>query len=156
MIESVIYGRDADKYIIINWLPSETDNRRQFFLLWVWVGGLGKSTLPQHVYNDPKIDNAKFDSKAWVRVSDNFHVLALTKTMLEAITDRKDDSGNLETIHKKLEKKLSGKKFLLVLDDVWNQTRCELLLPMTLLEVEFLLQHVIRKLLLTCSLKCIA
>ncbi|ESW23794.1 hypothetical protein PHAVU_004G075900 [Phaseolus vulgaris] len=110
-------GLDADKYIIINWLPSETDNRRQFFLLWVWVGGLGKSTLPQHVYNDPKIDNAKFDSKAWVRVSDNFHVLALTKTMLEAITDRKDDSGNLETIHKKLEKKLSGKKFLLVLDD---------------------------------------
>jgi len=91
----------------------------------VGMGGLGKTTLAQHVYNDPKIEDAKFDIKAWVCVLDNFHVLTLTKTILEAITDRNDDSENLEMVHKKLKEKLSGKKFLLVLDDVWNQRQDE-------------------------------
>jgi len=122
--ESVIYGRDADKEMIINWLTSETDIPNQPSILSiVGMGGLGKTTLAQHVYNDPKIHDAKFDSKAWVCVSDHFNVLTVTKTILEAITDKNDDSENLEMVHKKLKEKLLGKKFLLVLDDVWNQRR---------------------------------
>jgi len=124
--ESVIYGRDADKEMIVNWLTSETDIRNQPSILSiVGMGGLGKTTLAQHVYNDPKMDHAKFDTKAWVCVSDHFNVLTVTKTILEAITDKKDDSENLEMVHKKLKEKLCGKKFLLVLDDVWNQRRDE-------------------------------
>nr|ACJ22811.1 NBS-LRR type putative disease resistance protein CNL-B8 [Phaseolus vulgaris]ACZ74686.1 CNL-B8 [Phaseolus vulgaris] len=126
MVESVICGRDADKDIIINWLTIETDhpNQPSIFSI-VGMGGLGKTTLVQHVYNDPKIEDAKFDIKAWVCVSDDFHVLTVTKTILEAITNRKDDSGNLEMVHKKLKEKLLGRKFLLVLDDVWNERREE-------------------------------
>ncbi|ESW22913.1 hypothetical protein PHAVU_004G005600 [Phaseolus vulgaris] len=126
VVESVIYGRDADKDIIINWLTSETDNPNQPSILSiVGMGGLGKTTLAQHVYSDPKIEDAKFDIKAWVCVSDHFHVLTVTRTILEAITNQKDDSGNLQMVHKKLKEKLSGKKFLLVLDDVWNERPAE-------------------------------
>ncbi|KAK8469933.1 hypothetical protein PHAVU_004G013200 [Phaseolus vulgaris] len=126
VVESVIYGRDSDKDIIINWLTSETDNpNHPSILSIVGMGGLGKTTLAQHVYNDPKIEDAKFDIKAWVCVSDHFHVLTVTRTILEAVTDKTDDSGNLEMVHKKLKGKLSGKKFLLVLDDVWNERREE-------------------------------
>ena len=122
--ESVIYGRDADKEMIIDWLTSETEIRNQPSILSiVGMGGLGKTTLVQHVYNEPKIEDAKFDSKAWVCISDHFDVLTVTKTILEAITRQKDDSENLEVVHNKLKEKLSGKKFLLVLDDVWNQRR---------------------------------
>ncbi|XP_068501334.1 putative disease resistance RPP13-like protein 1 [Phaseolus vulgaris] len=122
VVESVIYGRDADIDIIINWLTSETNNPNQPSILSiVGMGGLGKTTLVQHVYSDPKIEDAKFDIKAWVCVSDHFHVLTVTRTILEAITNKKDDSGNLEMVHKKLKEKLLGKKFLLVLDDVWNE-----------------------------------
>jgi len=122
--ESVIYGRDSDKETIMNWLTLETDIQNQPSILSiVGMGGLGKTTLAQHVYNDPKMDHAKFDTKAWVCVSDHFDVLTLTKTILDAITDKKDDSGNLEMVHQKLKENLSGKKFLLVLDDVWNQRR---------------------------------
>nr|AAK61318.1 NBS-LRR resistance-like protein J78 [Phaseolus vulgaris]AAK61322.1 NBS-LRR resistance-like protein J78 [Phaseolus vulgaris] len=126
VVESVIYGRDADKDIIINWLTSEIDNSNHpsIFSI-VGMGGLGKTTLAQHVYNDPKIEDVKFDIKAWVCVSDHFHVLTVTRTILEAITDKTDDSGNLEMVHKKLKEKLSGKKFLLVLDDVWNERPAE-------------------------------
>jgi len=126
MVESVIYGRDADKDIIINWLKSETHNSKQPSILSiVGMGGLGKTTLAQHVYNDPKIHDAKFDIKAWVCVSDHFHVLTVTRTILEAITNQKDDSENLEMVHKKLKERLSGRKFFLVLDDVWNERREE-------------------------------
>ncbi|XP_068501514.1 putative disease resistance RPP13-like protein 1 isoform X2 [Phaseolus vulgaris] len=126
VVESVIYGRDADKDIIINWLTSEIDNPNQPSILSiVGMGGLGKTTLAQHVYSDPKIEDAKFDMKAWVCVSDHFQVLTVTRTILEAITNQKDDSVNLEMVHKKLKEKLSGKKFLLVLDDVWNERPAE-------------------------------
>jgi len=125
VVESVIYGRDADKDIIINWLTSETDNpNHPSILSIVGMGGLG-NTLAQHVYNDPKIEDAKFDIKAWVYVSDHFHVLTVTRTILETVTDKIDDSRNLEMVHKKLKEKLSGRKFLLVLDDVWNERREE-------------------------------
>ncbi|XP_068503587.1 putative disease resistance protein RGA3 [Phaseolus vulgaris] len=124
VVESVIYGRDAEKDIIINWLKLETDNRNQpsiLILSIVGMGGLGKTTLAQHVYNDPKIEDAKLDIKAWVCVSDYFHVFTVTRTIIEAFTGEKDNSRNLEMVYKRLEEKLLGRKFFLVLDDVWNE-----------------------------------
>ncbi|CAJ1946721.1 unnamed protein product [Sphenostylis stenocarpa] len=126
VVESVIYGRDADKEMIFNWLTSAADNRNQPSILSiVGIGGLGKTTLAQHVYNDPRMDEAKFDIKAWVCVSDDFDVLRVTKAILEAITKSKDDSGDLEMVHGRLKEKLAGKRFLLVLDDVWSERREE-------------------------------
>lgn len=89
------------------------------------MGGLGKTTLAQHIYNDPRMEEADFHIKAWVCVSDDFNVFRLTKIILEAITKSKDNSRELEMIHGRLKEKLTGKRFLLVLDDVWNERREE-------------------------------
>ncbi|WVZ13608.1 hypothetical protein V8G54_011174 [Vigna mungo] len=125
VVESVIYGRDADKEMIFNWLTSENENHNHLSILSiVGMGGLGKTTLAQHVYNDPKMET-KFDIRAWVCVSDHFDILTVTKTILEAITKSKDDSEDLEMVHGRLKEKLSGKKFLLILDDVWSERREE-------------------------------
>ncbi|XP_047162166.1 putative disease resistance RPP13-like protein 1, partial [Vigna umbellata] len=122
--ENVIYGRDYDKETIFNWITYETDNRNQLSILSiVGMGGVGKTTLAQHVYNDPRMEEADFSIKAWVCVSDDFDVMVVTSTILEAITKSKDDSRNLEMAHGRLKEKLSGKKFFLVLDDVWNERR---------------------------------
>nr|XP_007150945.1 hypothetical protein PHAVU_004G007900g [Phaseolus vulgaris]ESW22939.1 hypothetical protein PHAVU_004G007900g [Phaseolus vulgaris] len=124
-LKECTYSGDGSD-IIINWLTSETDNPNQPPILSiVGMGGLGKTTLAQHVYSDPKMEDAKFDIKAWVCVSDHFHVLTVTRTILEAITNQNDDNGNLEMVHKKLKEKLLGKRFLLVLDDVWNERPTE-------------------------------
>ncbi|KHN37726.1 Putative disease resistance RPP13-like protein 1 [Glycine soja] len=76
LVESVIYGRDDDKEMIFNWLTSDIDNCNKLSILSiVGMGGLGKTTLAQHVYNDPRIEN-KFDIKAWLKeLPSNLHKL---------------------------------------------------------------------------------
>jgi len=119
-----IYGRDYDKQLIFDWLTSDNKNRNQPSILSiVGMGGVGKTTLAQHVFNDPKVDEAKFDVKAWVCVSDEFDVFKLSRAILEAVTKSTNDSRDLEMVHTRLQKKLTGKKFLLVLDDVWNENQ---------------------------------
>jgi len=122
--EDVIYGRDEDKEKILNWLTSDDENGSQLSILCiVGMGGMGKTTLAQHVYNDPKIKEGRFDEKAWVCISDEFDVLKVSQAIIGAFTKSKDDSEDLQMVHEKLERKLAGRKFLLVLDDVWNEDR---------------------------------
>ena len=63
-----------------------------------------------------------FDLKAWVCVSEDFDIVRLTKEILYSFTlETCHDNNNLESLQGKLQEKLSGKKFLLILDDVWNE-----------------------------------
>jgi len=124
--EDVIYGRDEDKKIILDWLTSDNSNHNQLSILSiVGMAGMGKTTLAQHVYNDPKMKEARFDEKAWVCISDEFDVLKVSKAIIGAFTKSKDYSEDLEMVHRKLKEKLTGRKFLLVLDDVWNEDRVQ-------------------------------
>jgi len=121
--QEVIYGRDDDKEIILNWLTSDNENHNQLSIFSiVGMGEMGKTTLAQHVYNDPMIE-AKFAIKAWVCISDEFGVFKLTREILETIHKSTDDSRNLEMVQGRLKESLTGRKFLLVLDDVWNEDR---------------------------------
>jgi len=47
----------------------------------------------------------------------------LTRAILESILKETDNSRNLEMVQGRLKEKLKGMKFLLVLDDVWNEHR---------------------------------
>jgi len=121
--QEVIYGRDEDKQIILNWLTSDNGNQNQLSILSiVGMGGMGKTTLAQHAYNDPMIKDI-FAIKVWVCVSDEFDVFKLSRAILETIHKSTDDSRNLEMVQGRLKESLTGSKFLLVLDDVWNEDR---------------------------------
>ncbi|TYH21562.1 hypothetical protein ES288_A04G054000v1 [Gossypium darwinii] len=87
----------------------------------VGMGGMGKTTLAQLVYNDTSIKEC-FDHKAWVCVSDDFDAVNITKTILKSIDAGSHDDNDFNLLQVKLKEKLSGKRFLLVLDDIWNES----------------------------------
>ena len=119
--EGHTYGRDEDKKAIVKLLLESGDAQLSVIPI-VGMGGLGKTTLAQLVYRDDEV-SSYFDLKAWVCVSGDFDIVRLTKEILHSVDTSESchDNNNLESLQGKLEEKLSGKKFLLILDDVWNE-----------------------------------
>ncbi|WMV14218.1 hypothetical protein MTR67_007603 [Solanum verrucosum] len=84
------------------------------------MGGLGKTTLARLIYNDEQIVRY-FDERIWVCVSEIFDVNKIIRLVLESLTQRSIDVQSRNALLQILHKELGGRKYLLVLDDVWNE-----------------------------------
>ncbi|KAI0514117.1 hypothetical protein KFK09_010151 [Dendrobium nobile] len=121
-----LIGRGKEKELVMEWLrnpsnePRETEFYRNITLLSiVGHGGMGKTTLLQHVYKDEIIK--EFDLKMWVCVSNNFDVKKVVADMLESLKKERPRLETLEALQGRLEEVVMSKKFLLVLDDIWEE-----------------------------------
>ncbi|KAM3276663.1 hypothetical protein ACQJBY_044834 [Aegilops geniculata] len=128
---SVAIGRDKDCDGIVAMLHDKEDaqpdtNRAQCHYSVIGIhgiGGSGKSTLSQLVCAREQKDG-HFNLVVWVHVSQDFSVDAIFRQMSEAATRTPcRQFNNLDTLQTNLEKVLHGKRFLLVLDDVWYNNR---------------------------------
>ncbi|KAL4601012.1 hypothetical protein ACB092_11G241200 [Castanea dentata] len=115
-----VIGRDNDKEEIIKILLDPNVEESVLILPIVGLGGLGKTTLAQLIFNDNKIQNS-FEQKLWVCVSDDFEVKVIVKKILECARSMKPEDLEMNTLIEDLRKKIDRKRYLLVLDDVWNE-----------------------------------
>ncbi|KAL2553368.1 putative late blight resistance protein-like protein R1B-12 [Forsythia ovata] len=84
--------------------------------------GLGKTTLAKKLYHDPNIVY-HFHKRAWCAVSQTYQrrnilidiLTSMSGLNKDAITDMDD-----ETLGEKLYKSLKGRRYLIVMDDIWN------------------------------------
>ncbi|XP_043694366.1 disease resistance protein RGA2-like [Telopea speciosissima] len=121
--EPLTLGRKEDAEAIKNKLLSSNPNENQkqvSVIAIVGLGGVGKTTLTQLVYNDPDVEK-HFERRAWVCVSTDFNAVRLTSAILESLTGENPNLSNLEPLQHKLRDELRGKRFLIILDDVWTE-----------------------------------
>jgi len=129
-----VIGRENDMEAIIKLLMQPHPqgdgggNRSLCVVPIVGIGGLGKTTLAKLVFNDQMMDKL-FRLKMWVCVSDDFD---LKKILIKVINSASAASTStveninhydVDQLQSHLRSNLSGKKFLLVLDDIWNEDR---------------------------------
>ncbi|XP_042438379.1 putative disease resistance protein RGA1 [Zingiber officinale] len=86
------------------------------------MGGIGKTTLAQEVFNDSSVEEY-FKLRIWVCVSENFYTDRLTREIIEYATKKKCDLTSFAALQVDLKEKITPERFLLVLDDVWNEDR---------------------------------
>ncbi|KAL8511270.1 hypothetical protein ACS0TY_017905 [Phlomoides rotata] len=115
-----ICGRDAEKERIVDILVKEVKDCENLSVLpIIGVGGLGKT---QFVYKDERVTE-HFDTKLWVCVSDDFDLKAVLKAIIESATGDKSNLENMDSLQRCVRQELNEKRYLLILDDVWNENQ---------------------------------
>ncbi|KAK8451623.1 hypothetical protein SEVIR_6G239025v4 [Setaria viridis] len=116
-----IIGRKDDKDGVVELLLNQQDRRDVQVLPILGMGGVGKTTLAKMVYNNDKIQK-HFELRMWHCVSENFEAIPLVRSVIELATNSTCGlPDTIELLRGKLQEAIGRKRFLLILDDVWNE-----------------------------------
>jgi hypothetical protein len=112
-----LYGREKVKMDVIDGITSKYhDNDGLTVLSIVGPGGLGKTTLTQHICEEVM---SHFQVLVWLCVSQNFSASRLAQEIVKQIPKLDNENGN-ESAEDLIEKRLQSKRFFIVLDDMWT------------------------------------
>lgn len=100
------------------WLTEDSSNIR---IIGVYgMGGVGKTSLLETINNSHKVGKS-FDLIIWVTVSKEYNILDLQSCIADRLKlNNFPDKTNLQGRRNMLCSYLKKKKFLLILDDMWN------------------------------------
>ncbi|KAK2373600.1 putative disease resistance protein RGA3 [Trifolium repens] len=119
--EPQVYGRDEDMEKIADFLvgPAADSEDLSVYPI-VGFGGLGKTTIAQSIFNHDRVVK-HFALRSWVCVSEDFSLKRMTKSIIESISGTACEDLELEPLQRNLHDLLYGKRYFLVLDDVWDE-----------------------------------
>ncbi|XP_042379848.1 putative disease resistance protein RGA3 [Zingiber officinale] len=128
-----IRGRTAEEETMLQALLETTTAHGESFLNCskfsvlsiVGPGGIGKTVLAQLAFHN-KVVKRHFDIMAWVCVSTQFDLKKLTIKIIESASMKRPSDLreiiSLGELRKILTAGMQGKRFLIVLDDVWEES----------------------------------
>uniref|UniRef100_A0A7N2R3B9 Uncharacterized protein n=1 Tax=Quercus lobata TaxID=97700 RepID=A0A7N2R3B9_QUELO len=124
--KSDVIGREDDKERITHMLLSnEFDKEGDVSVIpIIGMGGLGKTTLAQLLFNDDKVKD-HFEARMWVCVTVQFDLTRILKEMIQFHSKMKLDDSSTSHLQSRLLEYMVGQRFLLVLDDVWTEDYLE-------------------------------
>ncbi|XP_017631466.1 disease resistance protein RGA2-like [Gossypium arboreum] len=119
--EDEIIGRDDDKAALLKLVLEFESEENVYIIPIVGFGGLGKTALAQLVYNHERVKN-HFELTMFACVSDDFDVKVIVANIIKSVANKAPDQNlEMDQLQKQLRDKIDGKKYLLVLDDIWNE-----------------------------------
>ncbi|KAF7124362.1 hypothetical protein RHSIM_Rhsim12G0030900 [Rhododendron simsii] len=102
--------------IVLNKLRNESTKK-----VGIWgMGGVGKTTILGLLNNSHEAETY-FDFVIWVTVSNSWSIRKLQNEVGNRLKIKIDANKSNDTVASKLLRRLEGKKYLLLLDDVWDE-----------------------------------
>ncbi|KAL0356316.1 UNVERIFIED_CONTAM: putative disease resistance RPP8-like protein 2 [Sesamum radiatum] len=117
--KSIPVGLDEDLLIIKDRLTGSESKLEVIPIM--GMGGIGKTTLAANVYGDPLIEY-HFDARAWITLSQVYNVPDILLQVLNSLRKLSDTMlhQSEDELSEHVHKTLCGRRYLIVMDDVWS------------------------------------
>ncbi|KAJ1704351.1 hypothetical protein LUZ63_004130 [Rhynchospora breviuscula] len=122
--EDEIVGNVEEIKVLTEWITN--DRRERTIISICGMGGVGKTTIVNYVYKKQEAAR-NFHCYVWVSVSSTFAFDDLLKRIIKQVLLQKErnvyleiDNMDLRHLVEKLKMELLDKKYLIILDDVWQ------------------------------------
>ncbi|KAG8368563.1 hypothetical protein BUALT_Bualt15G0058500 [Buddleja alternifolia] len=117
--EGKLVGLENDLVTMLDSLTGLASQLKVFSI--IGMAGIGKTTFAKKLYDHPLVMH-HFYVRAWITVSQQYQVKEMLLGVLRCVTNASDEiyERSEEELREQVYRSLKGKRYLIVLDDMWD------------------------------------